>query len=170
MRWDLEWETKNYYIPSLLFSSPAPATSSLLQRVTRLSRSYFYCFLFNTIMMMALRTPVSSSPMSSAARWSLARRRPDAASTWFLSDNLNSYSDPWPPWSPLVWSLFWSFCNHPDVFCRFLGRWPLWSLCVLRKVFTHTEVDLASSSVTCTPKNKKIKSLKKLFSGDKSFL
>ena len=33
------------------------------------------------------------------------------------------------------------------------------------KVFTHTEVDLDSSSVTCTPKNKKIKSLKKLFTG-----
>jgi len=63
------------------------------------------------------------------------RRRPDVALIWFS------------PFSPKI-STFVTMAHNFNP-----------------KVFTHTEVDLDSSSVTCTPKNKKIKSLKKLFSG-----
>merc|ERR1719209_2465551 len=52
-----------------------------------------------------------------------------------------------------------------DEFCSAVKSGKTKARCCFNMVFTHTEVDLASSSVTCTPKNKKIKSLKKLFPG-----
>merc|ERR1711990_1241762 len=52
-----------------------------------------------------------------------------------------------------------------DKFCSAVKSGKTKARCCFNMVFTHTEVDLDSSSVTCTPKNKKIKSLKKLFSG-----
>merc|ERR1711972_876107 len=56
-----------------------------------------------------------------------------------------------------------------DEFCSAVKSGKTKARCCFNMVFTHTEVDLASSSVTCTPKNKKIKSLKKLFSGTSGF-
>ena len=48
--------------------------------------------------------------------------------------------------------------------CKYKGAEPH----IHMKVFTHTTVDLDSSSVTCTPKNKKIKSKSQLFTGNQS--
>ena len=79
-----------------------------------------------------------SSRTSSAVLSNQERRRPDVALIWFS------------PFSPKI-STFVTMAHNFNP-----------------KVFTHTEVDLDSSSVTCTPKNKKIKSLKKLFSGNHS--
>merc|ERR1712156_1415090 len=56
-----------------------------------------------------------------------------------------------------------------DEFCSAVKSGKTKARCCFNMVFTHTEVDLASSSVTCTPKNKKIKSLKKLFSGTSGY-
>merc|ERR1712037_237262 len=52
-----------------------------------------------------------------------------------------------------------------DEFCSAVKSGKTRARCCFNMVFTHTTVDLDSSSVTCTPKNKKIKSLKKLFTG-----
>merc|ERR1712198_409017 len=52
-----------------------------------------------------------------------------------------------------------------DEFCSPVKSGRTKARCCFNMVFTHTTVDLESSSVTCTPKNKKIKSLKKLFTG-----
>merc|ERR1719348_2306979 len=56
-----------------------------------------------------------------------------------------------------------------DEFCSAVKSGKTKARCCFNMVFTHTEVDLASSSVTCTPKNKKIKSLKKLFTGTSGY-
>merc|ERR1719209_2338667 len=56
-----------------------------------------------------------------------------------------------------------------DEFCSAVKSGKTKARCCFNMVFTHTEVDLASSSVTCTPKNKKIKSLKKLFPGTSGY-
>merc|ERR1711953_291916 len=52
-----------------------------------------------------------------------------------------------------------------DKFCSAVKSGKTKARCCFIMVFNHTNVNLDSSSVTCTPKNKKIKSLKKLFSG-----
>merc|ERR1711934_1128527 len=52
-----------------------------------------------------------------------------------------------------------------DEFCSAVKWKNIRARCCFNMVFTHTEVDLDSSSVTCTPKNKRINSLKKLFTG-----
>merc|ERR1712198_138674 len=52
-----------------------------------------------------------------------------------------------------------------DEFCSAVKSGETKARCCFNMVFTHTTVDLESSSVTCTPKSKKIKSLKKLFTG-----
>merc|ERR1712032_1404163 len=56
-----------------------------------------------------------------------------------------------------------------DEFCSAVKSGKTKARCCFNMVFTHTEVDLDSSSVTCTPKNKKIKSLKKLFVGTSGY-
>merc|ERR1712172_59682 len=56
-----------------------------------------------------------------------------------------------------------------DEFCSAVKSGKTKARCCFKMVFTHTEVDLDSSSVTCTPKNKKIKSLKKLFAGTSGY-
>merc|ERR1712037_1002447 len=56
-----------------------------------------------------------------------------------------------------------------DEFCSAVKSGKTRARCCFNMVFTHTTVDLDSSSVTCTPKNKKIKSLKKLFSGTSGY-
>merc|ERR1711936_1311660 len=56
-----------------------------------------------------------------------------------------------------------------DKFCSAVKSGKTKARCCFTMVFNHTNVDLDSSSVTCTPKNKKIKSLKKLFSGTSGY-
>merc|ERR1711971_976018 len=56
-----------------------------------------------------------------------------------------------------------------DEFCSAVKSGKTKARCCFKMVFTHTKVDLDSSSVTCTPKNKKIKSLKKLFTGTSGY-
>merc|ERR1739846_195716 len=56
-----------------------------------------------------------------------------------------------------------------DEFCTAVKSGKTRARCCFNMVFTHTTVDLDSSSVTCTPKNKKIKSLKKLFTGTSGY-
>merc|ERR550519_1768559 len=59
--------------------------------------------------------------------------------------------------------------NLSDNFCTNVKSGKVKARCCFKMVFTSDAVNLAASSVTCTPKSKKIKSLRQVFKGTKGY-